>query len=161
MRTPLLITGILIGLLSSCSDTPESLPPVTSRSAGCQPEDYGKVVVGIVNAGDNLSSCIDDALAQGCRGVLTFDVEVDEFGQVRLLELRGEASPLLRTCLQASIESAALGPATDCPGNFVPASTSGGFAWDAGLLEYSWRLANVAGASTAVLDSCPVAPPHR
>jgi hypothetical protein len=161
MRRRLPLTGLMTALLLSCGGAPESLPPVRSPDTGCRPEDDGKVVVGVVNAGDNLSGCIDDALAQGCRGVLKFDVEVDEVGQARLVELRGQASPSLRACLQVSIEQAALGPATDCQGHFVRAQANGGFAWDAGELEYSWRLANLAGASTAWRESCPVAPPPR
>jgi hypothetical protein len=145
----------------SCVSPAADLPPVAAvRSAvpACTPDRYGREVVEVVNAADALWRCEIAARRQACSGAVRFDVEVDEFGRNAVIRWSGHAEPVLRACVEAAVRDAALGPATDCRGEFVRGSTSGAVVWNLGDSGFSHRLANLAGVIPALDSTCLAAP---
>jgi hypothetical protein len=140
-----------------CTPSPAELPAVAAAPLAiseCTPDQYGREVVPITNAGDRVADCAEFARREGCEGAVDFDVEVDELGRSAIVAWRGRRAPPLRECLEAAIRQAALGPATDCRGVFLTSRTRGTLAWNLGQYGTAVKLANVAGAADGLSASC-------
>ena len=148
---PLSLLIAMLGVpLGGCGVKDEPVPIVHAAPAqdSCTPAQYGRPVIGVVDAGDTLSDCRDAARLNGCNGSVEFEVAVDDVGQNTATLFRGRADHGLRECISAAVRDAALGPATDCRDRLVRGTTTGYFGWDASRTEYSWRIAGLSGAST-------------
>lgn len=147
-------------LLASCCGAPTEMPSVAVPIAvlACPTSQFGVEAIEVTNAGDRVAEeCGDSARRQGCKGSISFVVDVSAAGISSIREIDGFAGPALRACLRAAVSRAALGPATDCRGTLIDAQAPGHLFWDMGEVGISSQLANVGAVIPALDPSCVTA----
>jgi hypothetical protein len=77
----------------------------------------------------DLWPCAKIAETKGCDGHITFELDVNEWGETTGLHFDGDTSPDLRTCLRERVTELVLLPAEDCRGTWVKGRIGGGITW--------------------------------
>jgi hypothetical protein len=115
-----------------CGPEVNELPEVKTAmwNQACSVSAHGVPVTGVTPLNNpDIATCVPLAWATRCEGAISFEAEVDRWGNITELGFDGEDSPRLRACIKAVLSDAVLLPAKDCRDVPVKAVLRGGISW--------------------------------
>jgi hypothetical protein len=149
------LTAAIALVIWQCSPPPEDLPDiknslrpsltVTRWPAGEAREAWAPLE-------PDLQACVAIAWRLGCHGHLTFELLVDEWGNLSSVAFDGERAAPLRACVERALSSVIVLPAVDSHGNRIEGSIQGSLSWRPDQTGIGFG--NVAGVIPTIRDEC-------